>query len=942
MNAVSRMDRIFNSFPTLAIVVVFCFGEFHARAQTNAWTSGSSGNWEDLTWSLGVRPGPGQTILITNGNWKAVQLTHNTAVNFPASLNVDGIVLDAPPDTLNLLLLNYVGVSTPLTAGSITMTSNSAITTLSSALNTTGTLTMGGTFNEGYFSSVTASNLYVGSNSLYNLTNGTLSILGGQEVVSGPDSIFNQEGGYHYASHITIAAPGRYDLKGGELGGAVKISGGTLNQTGGDLSPDSLLLERSGSLVQTGGTGTIGSATVGELASFANPPSTYTLSNGTPIFSSGLTIGTIGVFDQEGGSNTVNGTLTVASDTFYAGHVVLGKFVLNGGTLSSQGISVFGAFGQGGGTNLVTQDLTISGSSYSRYDLVGGWLVTSNTVMGQGDGNFIQTGGRHQIAGTLHVTGGAGDAYELDGGQIIAPTIEILYGTLAHRGGTVTNSTLLRLGGWWDEFVGNQQFGQLQIGTNDGSLWLGTNSAILRFANSSSQPWDGGILHIRNWSGSLTGGGGNQVIFGNSSAGLTPAQVAQIRFDYFPSTQYTAKILPTGEVVPNPNGAPYPPDGLWAQGISPNQIELAWTDPSLDETGFKIERSLDGTNFTQIASVPANSTNYTDSGLATITAYFYRIRAYNGNGDSSYTAVAEASTKWSGPPPLPGMVAWWPAENSADDVVGGHNGTTPYGIGYAPGESGQAFDFDTSQRRVFVPDSADFIPTNGFTFEGWFYARQSLDGFIGMRGDDRGGLDAWIVRRLSDGQLIFQMDDMLNNFTVVQSPVQNNQWYHFAATYDSATKAMKLYLNGALAVQTNSTLQPIGGYEPGWNPGIGIGNQSGTITHNSLDGLIDDVALYDRALSESEIQSIYNAGTGGKRSLGQTNQSPMLALQWHPESGMQLTVNGVAGRSYEIQTASNLLNWMNWTQVNSTGTDTITDTNTAGHAQRFYRARLLP
>jgi hypothetical protein len=285
------------------------------------------------------------------------------------------------------------------------------------------------------------------------------------------------------------------------------------------------------------------------------------------------------------------------------------------------------------------------------------------------------------------------------------------------------------------------------------------------------------------------------------------------------------------------------------------------------------------------------------------------------------------------------MIAWWPGENSADDVIGGHNGTTPYGIGYAPGESGQAFDFDASIRRVFVPDSSDFVPTNGFTFEGWFYARQTLDAYIGMRGDDRGGVDAWVVRRLSNGQLTFQMNDMLNNFAVIQTPVQNNQWYHFAATFDVASGSMKLYLNGALAVQTNTTLQPIGAYDPGWNPGIGIGNQSGTINHTSFDGLIDDLALYSRALSAAEIQSIYNKGPEGKAGLA---RAPMLSLQSQSEGGMQLTIGGAAGRIYEVQVSTDLLNWMAWTQVNSTGTNSVVDTKTAGRQQRFYRARLLP
>src|SRR5258705_195840 len=103
-----------------------------------------------------------------------------------------------------------------------------------------------------------------------------------------------------------------------------------------------------------------------------------------------------------------------------------------------------------------------------------------------GDGNFIQMGGRHQVSGTLHVTGGAEPAYGLHGGQMIAPTIEITFGTFSHHGGTVTNTALLRLSGWWEEYAGNQQFGQLQMGATDGSLWFGTNS-VMHFANSSGQ-----------------------------------------------------------------------------------------------------------------------------------------------------------------------------------------------------------------------------------------------------------------------------------------------------------------------------------------------------------------------------------------------------------------------------------------------------------------------
>jgi hypothetical protein len=873
MKKTSRVGTILQSLCGLATAIGLCCGGIQAEAQNNAWISGSSGNWEDLSWSLGVRPGAGQTILITNANWKAVQLTHSTALNFPASMSVDGILLDAPPNTQNTLFLNDVGVATPLTAGSVAMTSNTVITMLSSALNCAATLNVGGSFNQGDFSGVTVSNLNITANGIYGLTNGTLGVVGGQELIGGGSapSTFNQEGGFHYANQLSILASGTYNLRGGQLGGKVELGGGNLNQTGGDLSPDTLDVS-VGSLVQSAGTGTIGPTSVGRPTE--GPASSYILSNGVPTFSSTLTITPYGLFDQEGGSNTIKGILSVQSDLSSPYHPAPGLFELNGGMLSAAGISVDGTYSQGGGTNLVSGDLIVNGGSNGRYNLSGGYLVTSNTTMLDGEGYFSQSGGTQQISGTLHVTGGGEPAFAMGGGELIAPTIEITYGTFSHGGGTVINTTLLRLNGWWDEFAGDQQFGQLQIGDSGASsLWLGTNSAILRFADSSGQTWGSGILHIRNWSGSLSGGGGNQVIFGNNGSGLTAAQVAQIRFAYFPSTEYPAKILPTGEVVPNPTGPPYAPDGLSAQGVSANQINLTWTDNSLDEVGFEIQRSTDGTNFVQLINVPPNSTSYSDTGLTPMTAYYYRVRAYNSTDESGYTSVAEASTKWNGAPPLPGMVAWWPAENSADDVIGNHNGTTPYGIAYATGESGQAFDFDASDRRVFVPDSPDFVSTNGFTFEGWFYARQTTDAYLGMRGDDRGGADAWVVRRLSDGQLSFQMDGVPSYSVLIEAPVQNNQWYHFAATFDTTTSEMRLYLNGALAVQTNFAFPPIGSYDPGWNPGIGIGNQSGTITHTSFDGLIDDVALYSRPLSPLEIQSIYNAGAAGKASLGGQTQS---------------------------------------------------------------------
>ena len=94
---------------------------------------------------------------------------------------------------------------------------------------------------------------------------------------------------------------------------------------------------------------------------------------------------------------------------------------------------------------------------------------------------------------------------------------------------------------------------------------------------------------------------------------------------------------------------PQPPSALVASAASSSQINLTWTDNAKDETGFEVERSTDGTNFAKIADVAANATSYSNTGLNSSTKYYYRIRAKNSAGNSTYSNVAEATTALGAP-----------------------------------------------------------------------------------------------------------------------------------------------------------------------------------------------------------------------------------------------------------------------------------------------------
>ncbi len=94
------------------------------------------------------------------------------------------------------------------------------------------------------------------------------------------------------------------------------------------------------------------------------------------------------------------------------------------------------------------------------------------------------------------------------------------------------------------------------------------------------------------------------------------------------------------------------PNGMTVAMVSSSEIELAWMDGTSNETGFSLERSTDEISWTEIADLPLNSVDYSNSGLTANTQYFYRVSAYNINGRSEYTA-ANATTDATPPPPPP-------------------------------------------------------------------------------------------------------------------------------------------------------------------------------------------------------------------------------------------------------------------------------------------------
>src|SRR6185295_11470270 len=98
--------------------------------------------------------------------------------------------------------------------------------------------------------------------------------------------------------------------------------------------------------------------------------------------------------------------------------------------------------------------------------------------------------------------------------------------------------------------------------------------------------------------------------------------------------------------------APNPPSDLVAAAISATEIRLTWTDNSSNELGFRIERSLDGFSFNEIATVGSNVTTYSDLTVVANTTYFYRVLSFNNFGNSAPSNIAGVTTPNPPPPPV--------------------------------------------------------------------------------------------------------------------------------------------------------------------------------------------------------------------------------------------------------------------------------------------------
>jgi hypothetical protein len=231
-----------------------------------------------------------------------------------------------------------------------------------------------------------------------------------------------------------------------------------------------------------------------------------------------------------------------------------------------------------------------------------------------------------------------------------------------------------------------------------------------------------------------------------------------------------------------------------------------------------------------------------------------------------FMAVVSVYPQGCNPAPA-GLVAWWQAEGNANDSIGGNNGTPTGGITYTDGEVGQAFDFDgTGYIPVPASPSLDVGANgSGITIECWIKPAANVNApVIEWDSAASDGLQLWVA---NNNTLLFaNIEDTSGNPHTISFPYifDTNNFQHVAVTYDKGSGLVALYLNGT-AVATNNfgSITPQTSY-PAYQLNIGRRTGQPVGLNDTYGGLIDELSVYSRALSSSEIAAIYGAGSSGK------------------------------------------------------------------------------
>ena len=301
---------------------------------------------------------------------------------------------------------------------------------------------------------------------------------------------------------------------------------------------------------------------------------------------------------------------------------------------------------------------------------------------------------------------------------------------------------------------------------------------------------------------------------------------------------------------------PTAPSGVTATAAGTSQITLSWTaaTDNIGVTGYAVERCQGTTCTTFVQIATPTGTTYSDTGLLPASTYRYQVRATDAAGNfSGYSNIASATAA------ATGRVAAYAFDagtgtTTADASGNGLTGTLAGATWTPAGKYGNALAFDGMTSYVDLGNPIPLQLTGSMTWSAWVFATGNPpnDGQIIAKS---AGSDGWQLKTTPDtGPHTFGVAVSPNGSTLAQRYSTTtrvlNTWYHVAGVYNATAQTLDIYVNGVLDNGVLSGTVPAALVNSPQN--VNIGRRPAGYY---FQGIIDEVRIYNRALSAAEIQA---------------------------------------------------------------------------------------
>ena len=227
-------------------------------------------------------------------------------------------------------------------------------------------------------------------------------------------------------------------------------------------------------------------------------------------------------------------------------------------------------------------------------------------------------------------------------------------------------------------------------------------------------------------------------------------------------------------------------------------------------------------------------------------------------------------------PYLAGTVAWWPLDGNGQDIYGGLDGLVTGELFWFGGEVDRSFIGNGVRSGVTVPanPAIDVGQARGFSLEGWVFPMAVSNAAPLMEWNSSSnlsvlpGVQFWLNNPTNYGLCslyanVWDTNGMEHVMETMPLTITNLGWQHVALTFDKNTGEGRLYVNGQLA--TSQVLGAPGALVPNTTADLMFGLHPGRTNFDvSFLGGLDELGLYERALTPCEVSAIFRSASNGK------------------------------------------------------------------------------